>query len=96
MSLIRLAFYDPVVLVPGIVIIACLIATYLLLLYRFGLLAAIVAGCVTTTLITLPITSDLSAPTTMNSILVVCGIVGLALFGLRSTTAGQPIFRLDL
>jgi eukaryotic-like serine/threonine-protein kinase len=81
---------------PEAVIIGGLLATYLFLLYHLGLLATSVACCITMMLIALPITSDISAPTTTNSILVICGVLGCALLTFHATRAGRPIFRVDL
>jgi hypothetical protein len=68
-------------------------ATYLLL--RIGLLAAVVAFCTMFVAIPLPLTTDLFAPTTIGSIVILCGVTALALFGFRSTLAGRPLLKLD-
>jgi hypothetical protein len=87
----------PKLLEPGreIAVVAVFLATYLVLLYRVGLLATTAACCVTMLLIALPVSSDMAAPTTTNSILVLCLVLGCAFFSFHATLAGRPVFRVD-
>jgi hypothetical protein len=84
----------PPVLVGLICIPIALGYTYLLL--RSGLWSVIVAMYTALTLLSLPLSGDLSAPGAAASILVLCSLGGLALFGFHSTLAGRPVFRLDM
>lgn len=80
--------------VSAIVVPLAVAFEYLVL--RFGLLPVIVAAYTALLMITLPLTADLSAPATEASILMLCSVAALALFGFHSTLAGRPLFKLEL
>jgi hypothetical protein len=69
---------------------------YVYLLLRGGLWPVIVAMYTALTLMALPLSPDLSAPGAAASIVVLCSIGGLAVFGFRTTLAGRPVFRLEM
>jgi hypothetical protein len=91
-------FEAPWPLAPAavILIIVPFISALVYLLLRGGLLSATVAIYTFYVLIALPLTADLSAPATGASILMLCIVAVLALFGFHSTLAWKSLFKLDL
>ena len=95
---IAFVFEPPSPLAPATVILIFVpfVSAWVYLLLRSGLLSATVAFYTFNVLIALPLTADLSAPATGASILMLCIVAVLALFGFHSTMAGRSLFKLDL
>jgi hypothetical protein len=64
-----------------------------LALFRFGLLAILIATSLDTLLRFMPLTFDLSAWYAAPSVLTLLLIVGLSLFAFRAALGGRPVFR---
>jgi hypothetical protein len=85
----------PVTLAVTSLVLALFVGLAVYLLLRVGLLCVIVGISAITIGVDLPLTADLSEPMTAASILVLCGIAALALFGFHSTLAGRRLFKVD-
>ena len=72
------------------------ILVFVYLLLRSGLLAVTAAIYSSYVLMYLPLTEDLSTPADAASILMLCSLTALAVFGFHSTLAGRPLLKLDL
>ena len=62
------------------------------LLLRYGFLAVVVCLFVTDTMISFAFTPDFSAWYGTSSLLTVLSLIALALFAVRTSTAGKPLF----
>jgi hypothetical protein len=82
--------------VAASLVIVPIAAAHVYLLLRIGLVPVVVAFATTLIIMGLPLTADVFAPTTAASVLVLCGIIGVALFGFYSTLGGRPLLKLDL
>jgi hypothetical protein len=85
----------PLMLAGASLFIVPVTAIYVYLLLRVGLLPVVVAFSTTLILVGLPLTTDIFAPGTVASLLVICGFAAVAVFGFHSTLAGRPLFKLD-
>lgn len=65
----------------------------LIIIFRVGLLAAVVGSFTSLLLYTYPMTFDLQSWYSTNTVLVLLVIGGLAVYGFRIALAGRPIFR---
>ncbi len=72
------------------------VAAYILVLARFGLLAAIVFQFYNFLLLNFPLPADLSAANTGGTVAVLFLALALAYYGFRTSLAGQRIFRAGL
>ena len=77
-----------------ILIPAAMISAYVLL--RTGLLAVVVGIYTAVALMSLPISGNLSSPGAGASILMLCAIAALALFGFHSTIAGRSLLKVEV
>lgn len=96
-TLIAFVVEPPNTLTPAVtsLVIVPVAAAYVYLLLRVGLVPVIVASCVSEIVLALPLTADPFAPTTAVSLVVLCGVAALAMFGFHSTLAGRPLWNLD-
>lgn len=74
-------------------VVGVMVAAYILVLARFGLLAAIIFQFYNFLLLNCPLTSDFFAWYGPGTILVLLVAVSLALYGYYISLAGQPVFR---
>jgi hypothetical protein len=66
---------------------------YLTLLFRFGLLAAVVAEFFLGLIFAYPMSLDYSSWYSGSTALVLVVFAGMAIYGFRASLAGRPIFR---
>jgi hypothetical protein len=85
----------PVWWIEGIAEVA-IIAVYLFVMIRFGLLATLVAYFVTTVCQTMPLTLDVRHWSATGSNQTIAMIVALTLFAFYAARAGRPLFGLEL
>jgi hypothetical protein len=69
------------------------LAAVLLVMFRFGLLAAVLAEMFHTLLSMVPITTDLSAWYARDGLIAVLVVLGLAVYGFVISLGGRPLFR---
>ena len=80
-------------IVHYLVVVSLSISLFWLALFRFGLLAAVVANSLGDLLQQIPLTSNLSAWYAAPTLLVLAVATGLALWAFRASLAGRPFFR---
>ncbi len=68
-------------------------AIYLLIFFRLGLLPLVIASLVSIWLAGFPLTLDFSSWYAGNGVIVLAAFAALAAFGLRTSLAGQPMFK---